>query len=66
MSLRSAGFTAWFEGVEVGVMMGRCDDYLSLDSCISMATFDFEICYELSEISRIPSPDEIVFQFNLL
>ena len=66
MSLRSAGFTAWFEGVEVGVMMGRCGDYLNLDSCISMATIDFEICYELGEISRIPSPDEIAFQFNLL
>ena len=66
MSLRSAGFTAWFEGVEVGVMMSRRGDYMNFDNCMSTAMKEFEICLSLGEISRMPSPDEIVFQFELL
>ena len=66
MSLRSAGFTAWFEGVEVSVMMARCGDYMDFDRCMSTSMNEFEICLSLGEISRMPLPDEIVFQFDLL
>lgn len=58
------GFTAWFEGVEIGAR--SCGVRRSADYWADVAVFDFEISYELGEVSRIPSPDEIVFQFDLL
>ena len=58
------GFTAWFEGVEVGAR--SCAGTRSAEHWIDIATFDFEISYELGHISRMPLPDEIVFQFDLL
>ena len=60
-----SGFTAWFEGCEIGVM--SCNGALRpFDYYLSVAMSDFEICLSLGEISRMPLPDEIVFQFDLL
>lgn len=66
MAFRCTGFTAWFEGVEVGVMGGNCSPRKVLDEYIAIAMCEFEICLSLDEISRMPLPDEIVFQFDLL
>ena len=66
MAFRNPGFTAWFEDFEVGVMGGNNSPRKVLDQYIAVAMCEFEICLSLNEISRMPLPDEIVFQFDLL
>ena len=64
MVFRTSGFTAWFEGFEIS-MMGS-PRRTSFDRLVEIAMTEFEICLTLNEISRMPLPDEIVFQFDLL
>ena len=66
MAFRNPGFTAWFEDFEVSVMGGNNSPRKVLDQYIAVAMCEFEICLSLNEISRMPLPDEIVFQFDLL
>ena len=64
MAFCSSGFTAWFEDFEIGVMGGP--RRTSFDRYVEIAMSEFEICLSLNEISRMPLPDEIVFQFDLI
>ena len=66
MAFRNPGFSAWFEDFEVGVMGGNSRFRTTFDEYLNIAMSEFEICLTLGEISRMPSPDEIVFQFDLL
>jgi len=60
------GFTAWFEGAEVGVRALDSAPALSLERWMEIIMNEYEICLSLGEISRMPSPDEITIQFDLL
>ena len=60
------GFTAWFEGAEIGVRALDSAGPLPLERWMEIIMNDYEICYELNEISRMPLPDEITIQFDLL
>ncbi|MDA7837430.1 hypothetical protein N9A42_00150 [bacterium] len=64
MVFRTSGFTAWFEDFEISMMGGP--RRTSFDRLVKVAMSEFEICLTLNEISRMPLPDEIVFQFDLL
>lgn len=66
MAFRNPGFTAWFENFEVSVMGGNSRFRTTFNEYLNIAMNEFEICLSLGEISRMPSPDEIVFQFDLL
>ena len=60
------GFTAWFEGAEIGVRALDCAVPLPLERWMKIMMDEYEICLSLGEISRMPLPDEIVIQFDLL
>jgi len=60
------GFTAWFEGAETGVRALDRAPALSLEGWMKIIMSEYEICLSLDEISRMPLPDEIVIQFDLL
>lgn len=60
------GFTAWFEGAETGVRALDCAGPLPLERWMEIIMNEYEICLSLGEISRMPSPDEISIQFDLL
>lgn len=64
MVFRTSGFTAWFEDFEISMMGGP--RRTTFDEYLNIAMSEFEICLTLNEISRMPLPDEIVFQFDLL
>ena len=66
MAFRNPGFSAWFEGFEINIMGGNSRFRTTFDEYLNIAMSEFEICLTLNEISRMPLPDEIVFQFDLL
>ena len=60
---RSSSMTAWFEGCEIGVSSNAGPRPLSEWVEASVSWFRFE--FEAGEVSRVPSADEVVIQFDL-